>query len=299
MFKNIVITFGLEKENLYFCSRFHLRILNHLLTYNPIKMRKNICLMTMALAVAMLFFACHNEKYTITVNVNDPAMGTVTGGGEFKGNTQISIEAKANEGYTFVSWSDGNTDNPRKVVVTANASYTAMFKPLGATISFNGESWTAQSFICDNITGNYLPIYLYKTAGDQNDVYLRGSMMKAPGSYTYETSDGDFFSYLDPNHTYTDEDGILGGNPGDTYYYWQVDKNSFVETVEDVDLNTKTISATWSENAFNIDDFIASSGQPTSFYPITCEMIKAEWEWNNATKQAPLQFSAKGLLKVQ
>ena len=125
------------------------------------------------------------------------------GGGEFKENTQITIEAKANEGYIFVSWSDGNTDNPRKVVVTANASYTAMFKPLGATISFNGESWTAQSFICDNITGNYLPISLYKTAGDQNDVYLRGSMMKTPGSYTYETSDGDFFSYLDPTQTWT------------------------------------------------------------------------------------------------
>ena len=78
-----------------------------------------------------------------------------------------------------------------------------------------------------------------------------------------------------------------------------MDKNSFVETVEDVDLNTKTISATWSENAFNIDDFIASSGQPTSFYPITCEMIKAEWEWNNATKQAPLKYSSNGLLNVQ
>ena len=92
-------------------------------------MRRSACFMTMALAVAMLFFACHNEKYTITVNVNDPAMGTVTGGGEFKENTQITIEAKANEGYIFVSWSDGNTDNPRKVVVTANASYTAISNP--------------------------------------------------------------------------------------------------------------------------------------------------------------------------
>jgi len=268
-------------------------------------MRRSACFMTMALAVAMLFFACHNEKYTITVNVNDPAMGTVSGGGEFKENTQISIEAKANEGYIFVSWSDGNTDNPRKVVVTANASYTAMFKPLGATISFNGMSWTAQSFICDNITGNYLPISLYKTAGDQNDVYLRGSMMKTPGSYTYETSDGDFFSYLDPTQTWTDVDGVIPdqngnpGTPGTTYYLWQVDKNSFTETVEEVDLNTKTISATWSENAFNLEDFVAHNGQPTTFYPITCEMVQAQWEWNNATKQAPLKYSSNGLLKVQ
>ena len=253
----------------------------------------------MALAVVVLFFACHNEKYTITVNVNDPAMGTVTGGGEYKENSQVNIEAKANEGYIFMSWNDGNTDNPRSIIVTANASYTAIFKPLGATVSFNGASWTAKSFVCDNITGNYLPMSLYKTPGDQNDVYLRGTLMKAPGSYTYESSDGDFFSYLDPTQTYVDENGILGGNPGDTYYYWQVDKTSFVETVEDVDLNPNTISATWSENAFNIDDFIASSGNPTSFYPITCEMIQAQWEWSNATKQAPLQLSAKGLLKVQ
>ena len=255
--------------------------------------------MTMALAVVMLFFACHNEKYTITVNVNDPAMGTVTGGGEFKENTQINIEAKAYEGYIFIAWTDGNTDNPRSVIVTNNATYTAMFKPLGATVTFNGNSWTAQSFLCDNITGNYLPMFIYKTSHDQNDIYLRGTMMKTLGSYTYETSDGDFFSYLDPSQTYVDENGILGGNAGDTYYFWQVDKNSFVETVEDVDLNTKTISATWSENAFNIDDFIAHSGTPSTFYPISCEMIQAEWEWNDATKQPPLQYSTNGLLKVQ
>ena len=263
-------------------------------------MRRSICFLTMAMAVVVLFFACHNEKYTITVNVNDPSMGTVTGGGEYKENSQVNIEAKANEGYIFISWNDGNTDNPRSIIVTGNASYTAVFKPLGATVSFLGSSWTAQSFICDNITGNYLPMYLFKTAGDQNDVYLRGTMMKTPGSYTYESSDGDFFSYLDPTQTYTDEDGVLPeGHPGDTYYLWQVDKNSFVETVEDVDLNTKTISATWSENAFNIEDFISTNGHPSAFYPITCEMINAEWEWNNATKQTPLQFSSNGLLKVQ
>lgn len=79
-------------------------------------MRRSACFMTMALAVAMLFFACHNEKYTITVNVNDPAMGTVTGGGEFKENTQISIEAKANEGYIFVSGPMATPTTPAKLL---------------------------------------------------------------------------------------------------------------------------------------------------------------------------------------
>ena len=124
--------------------------------------------------------------------------------------------------------------------------------------------------------------------------------MKTPGSYTYETSDGDFFSYLDPTQTWTDVDGVLpNSEPGTNYYLWQVDKNSFVETVEEVDLNTKTISATWSENAFNLEDFVAHNNTPSTFYPISCEMIKAEWEWNNATKLAPLTYSSNGLLKVQ
>ena len=84
----------------------------------------------MAMAVVVLFFACHNEKYTITVNVNDPTMGTVTGGGEYKENSQVNIEAKANEGYIFMSWNDGNTDNPRSIIVTSDASYTAIFEPI-------------------------------------------------------------------------------------------------------------------------------------------------------------------------
>ena len=63
--------------------------------------------------------------------------------------------------------------------------------------------------------------------------------------------------------------------------------------------NTKTISATWSENAFNLEDFVAHNNTPSTFYPISCEMIKAEWEWNNATKLAPLTYSSNGLLKVQ
>jgi ribosomal protein S8E len=32
------------------------------------------------------------------------------------------------QGYYFTSWQDGNTDNPRTVTVTGNATYTAMFK---------------------------------------------------------------------------------------------------------------------------------------------------------------------------
>ena len=65
--------------------------------------------------------------YTITVLANNNAWGTVSGGGSFLENTTTTIGATANDGYHFVSWQDGNTDNPRTITVTADMTYTATF----------------------------------------------------------------------------------------------------------------------------------------------------------------------------
>ena len=40
---------------------------------------------------------------------------------------RLYIEAIADDGYHFAQWSDGNTDNPRKVEVKKNITYTAQF----------------------------------------------------------------------------------------------------------------------------------------------------------------------------
>ena len=54
-------------------------------------------------------------------------MGAVTEGGEYTYGTEITLSAIANDGYRFVKWSDGNTENPRIVTVTENKTYTAEF----------------------------------------------------------------------------------------------------------------------------------------------------------------------------
>ncbi len=46
-------------------------------------------------------------------------------------NTAV-IEATANEGYQFSQWSDGNTDNPRTIVVDEDITLTAQFVPATA-----------------------------------------------------------------------------------------------------------------------------------------------------------------------
>ena len=68
-------------------------------------------------------------EYTITVMSANTNRGTVTGGGTYPEGTVITIEAIANEGFEFASWSDENTDNPRQITVTADATYIASFIP--------------------------------------------------------------------------------------------------------------------------------------------------------------------------
>ncbi len=68
------------------------------------------------------------NSYTLTVNANDAAMGSTTGGGSYTHGQTATLTATASDGYHFVQWNDGNTQNPRTVTVTTNATYTATFE---------------------------------------------------------------------------------------------------------------------------------------------------------------------------
>ena len=48
--------------------------------------------------------------------------------------SSVTITATAKEGYHFDHWQDGNTDNPRTIVVNEDATYTAEFMPIPYTI---------------------------------------------------------------------------------------------------------------------------------------------------------------------
>lgn len=68
--------------------------------------------------------------YTVTTNVNDKTMGTVTGAGEYEEGKTATLTANANAGYRFVNWSNGSTDNPLKITVTENVELTANFEAI-------------------------------------------------------------------------------------------------------------------------------------------------------------------------
>jgi hypothetical protein len=67
-------------------------------------------------------------KYLVTVTANELSWGTVTGEGDYMKDSTATIEAFANQGYRFIQWNDGNTDNPRTITVTQDTTFTAIFE---------------------------------------------------------------------------------------------------------------------------------------------------------------------------
>ena len=48
------------------------------------------------------------------------------------GNTAV-LTATANEGYEFTGWNDGNTENPRTVMITSDTAFVAIFTANGSS----------------------------------------------------------------------------------------------------------------------------------------------------------------------
>ena len=67
------------------------------------------------------------------VNVSSTGGGTVSGGGVYLLNEEITITATPDENYEFVSWDDGNTEPIRNIIVTSDLSFTASFKEIPKT----------------------------------------------------------------------------------------------------------------------------------------------------------------------
>ena len=75
--------------------------------------------------------------YTVEVAVNEPAMGTATGGGEYIAGETATLEATPAANHNFVNWTYGSetsTDNPLSLVVNGDITVTANFEPVQYTL---------------------------------------------------------------------------------------------------------------------------------------------------------------------
>ncbi len=73
-------------------------------------------------------------RYNVEVTVNDPAMGTVTGAGEYKENETATLTATPAEHHRFVNWTKSaeivSTEATYSFAVTENITLTATFEAI-------------------------------------------------------------------------------------------------------------------------------------------------------------------------
>lgn len=223
------------------------------------------------LMVALLCSGCvkNLDYYVIGVSVNPAGSATVTGGGMYAKGATATLAVTPANGYTFIAWSDGNTDNPRSITVTADADYTAQ-----CIVTPNGGGNQEENY--DNIViwglknnGSYDTAWVPYTDLGTEDGYLLGLRLSygtifgymfsssnyppthaavvhlegycsRTGAYTYQ-SDNDGFMDNARLAYWSSYDNLLGGTDTNFYYgnWWG---KEMTLTISAIDLTASTVS---------------------------------------------------------
>ena len=81
--------------------------------------------------------------FTITANVNNDAFGSVAVESDC---STATLTATANDGYVFLSWNDGNTENPRLVSLSSDTAFTAIFALIDESSLLEAEAESISFF---------------------------------------------------------------------------------------------------------------------------------------------------------
>ena len=90
-----------------------------------------------------IFFAIVNH-YELKLYSDSLPMGRVEGAGWYDDNQTVECRAISNPGFAFSHWNDGNTDNPRHLLLTQDTSFTAYFTDsavCGVQVLANDDEW--------------------------------------------------------------------------------------------------------------------------------------------------------------
>ena len=166
------------------------------------------------------------NQYTVTVATANATMGGVSGTTTQNYLTEVQIAATPNYGYHFTQWNDGNTDNPRTVVITADATYTASF-------DYNQYTVTAQT---SNAT-------MGSATGTQTVNYLTPVTLTAAANYGYS-----FAGWYEADTLYSNELVIAVPALSDRTLTATYTINQYTVTVESDDEVMGSVSGTATED---------------------------------------------------
>ncbi len=104
-------------------------------------------------------FNIGTSNFTLTVEVLPQDAGTADGGGSYPLGDTARLVATPAEGYHFVNWMNGgvpvSTDNPYKVEMTQNQTYTAFFELNQYTLLT--EAAAGSTITVTDLSGNEIP----------------------------------------------------------------------------------------------------------------------------------------------
>ena len=201
-------------------------------------------------------YMAYFDKNTYTVTTScDGNYGTVspTVTGEYLDT--ITLTATPTSGYHFSRWSDGNTDNPRTLVLTQDTILTAEFaanKYLISTVSNDPKRGT--------------------TSGDTLAAYLDYVTISATAKYGYHFSSWENGNADNPRQVQV---------TGDKEYMAYFDKNTYTVTTS-CDGNYGTVSPTVTGEYL---DTITLTATPTSGYHFS--------RWSDGNTQNPRKYVVK------
>ena len=135
------------------------------------------------------------DSVLINVHPNYERMGTVSGGGYYQVGSTATITATPNNGYHFVNWSTGDTNNPLSFTVSQAATYVAIFAEETQNIdcyeSENLRIWSDRLTIyVANLNGEPVRVYditgrlVAKTPNIKGNITIQ---LTAPGVYIVKT----------------------------------------------------------------------------------------------------------------
>ena len=118
-------------------------------------------------AIYIAQFESHKIEYNVDVTIPDTVEvhGSVTIDGTPTYGETVTLTPQPEDGYVFEGWSDGNTDNPREVVVDGDVNIYPIFHKCeeiitlteivigkGESYKFGGKTYTTRGIYYDTIT---------------------------------------------------------------------------------------------------------------------------------------------------
>lgn len=124
-----------------------------------------------------------DDLVSIKVLANPVEGGTCSGTGSYKKGTSVNISAKANKGFNFNAWDDGNKSANRSIVVgNSDKTYTALFKEFASVDLLSTASVTKGKYWSS--AGVQSNLDTYESAEINISAYV-GKVIHLRGGYVY------------------------------------------------------------------------------------------------------------------